>query len=276
MRALLLVSAGLLAVSWTGPGWADDAPAKPAWAGEFDGDWAKHWNVHKPKKWGMDNLTVGTEAGGRFPTFLRAAYPAGSASPTVTRTDKVPVGGGQFFADLGLKPCDHLHLRYHVRFAKGFDFVKGGKLPGLFGGSVGTGGHIPDGENGFTTRGMWRKNGAGEIYAYTPASVGHGTSLGRGNWRFIPGTWHAIEQEVVLNTPGKADGRVRVWFDEKPVLDQKGLTFRTVDTLKIEGILFSTFFGGDDTSWATPKDTNADFAGFAVGDSYLGPAPAGK
>ena len=40
---------------------------------------------------------------------------------------------------------DQARLGYYVRFQPGFDFVKGGKLPGLYGGTVTAGRHIPDG-----------------------------------------------------------------------------------------------------------------------------------
>ena len=59
-------------------------------------------------------------------------------------------------------------------------------------------------------------------------------------------------------------------FEEKLVLDQGNVVFRTVASLKIEGIFFCTFFGGNDPSWATPKTTHADFAKFAVGTGYIG------
>jgi cellulase/cellobiase CelA1 len=48
------------------------------------------------------------------------------------------------------------------------------------------------------------------------------------------------------------------------VLDEQELTFRTTDELQIEGLFFSTFFGGGDSSWATPKDVYIDFAEFEV------------
>ncbi len=262
LSVLLAVTLPVLPLS------AVDKPA-PLWTGGFERDWQGNWGATK-RGWGRENLRPTTEAGGPFATFLRAAYPAGSVSPTYTKEKGGPVGGGQFYATLGLKSRDSLHLRYYVRFPEGFDFVKGGKLPGLYGGSVGSGGHVPDGENGFTTRFMWRAGGDGEVYAYLPTSVDHGTSLARGAWRFKPGGWHLLEQAVDLNTPGKKDGRVRVWVDEKPVADEKGLLFRTTETLKIEGIMFSTFFGGHDAAWATPKDTHADFAGFAVDTVYIG------
>src|SRR5690606_28907803 len=40
-------------------------------------------------------------------------------------------------------PVEQARLRYKVFIPKDFDFVKGGKLPGLAGGSANTGGHIP-------------------------------------------------------------------------------------------------------------------------------------
>jgi hypothetical protein len=52
-----------------------------------------------------------------------------------------------------------MRLSYYVRFSENFDFVKGGKLPGLFGGVGNSGGEIPDGTDGFSTRFMWRRNG---------------------------------------------------------------------------------------------------------------------
>jgi hypothetical protein len=226
----------------------------------------QNWPIRPFRQWGMSDFQVQNDPSVPASEILRATYPAGSASPVVTDIYGAPVGGGQFFADFNLPPRDALHLRYQVRFPADFDFVQGGKLPGLFGGEHLDGGDIPDGTNGFSTRFMWRPGGAGEVYAYLPTSVTHGTSLGRGNWVFTPGLWHTIEQSVVLNTPGQADGIVRVWFDGNLVLTQSGLLFRTTSRLKIEGVLFSTFFGGDDPTWETPVTTYADFANFALWD----------
>ena len=198
-------------------------------------------------------------------SFLRVDYPKDSASPSVTGA---PGGGAQFLGTRPGTPADHLFLRYRVRFAERFDFVRGGKLPGLYGGRMISGGHIPDGTDGFSTRFMWRAGGDGEVYAYLPSSVTWGTSLGRGRFRFHPGRWQCLEQELALNTPGRSDGLVRVWLDGRPVYTQEGLIFRTVATLRI--VFFSTFFGGNDSSWASTADTHADFADFAVGERRVG------
>ncbi|MEO1210526.1 MAG: polysaccharide lyase [Cyanobacteria bacterium J06638_20] len=238
--------------------WADD------WAAS---DWQDTWQIRSAGSWGFENLevVVESEAASAEPTsFLRVHYPAGSATPSVARTHNVPRGGAQYYADLNLPSYERLRLRYRVRFSDNFDFVRGGKLPGLFGGSGASGGTIPDGTDGFSARLMWREDGNGEVYAYLPTSENFGTSIGRGSWQFPPGEWITVEQEVILNQPGAADGRIRLWVDNALVVDASGLVFRTVDTLQIDGIFFSTFFGGNDLSWATPQDVYVDFADFTI------------
>lgn len=198
---------------------------------------------------------------------LRVDYPARSASGRAARSsgDRDTQGGAQVYLLLR-RPVDSLQLRYCFRFPVGFNFVKGGKLPGLFGGTVNNGQKIPDGTNGWSTRYMWRKGGAGEVYAYLPSSVKNGTSLGRGNWRVTPGVWQCLDQAVTLNTPGKADGTITVSLDGRQVFQKAKVIFRTTDSLRIDGVFFSTFFGGGDASWASPTDQYVDFADFSVGE----------
>ena len=240
------------------------ACVNPLWTSRLTGNWQKKWQVRSQGQWGKQNIKVMADPSRRFDRLFRVHYPRGSASPTVTREEQSPQGGSQFYAKLNIQPQDSLHLSYYVRFSENFNFVKGGKLPGLFGGAGNTGGRIPTGADGFSTRFMWRRQGDGEVYAYLPTSRDHGTSIGRGNWRFRPGNWYHLEQSVNLNQPGQADGQVQVWVNGQRVLNRQNLEFRTTESLQIEGILFSTFFGGDDPSWATPVDTYADFADFQV------------
>ena len=248
-------------------------PAGIRWSNTFaSAAWTQEWHVLSDKDWGWTNLMRVSAPGERFETFLRATYPSNSCSPTSAEEHGTPSGGGQFLADAGLAPTNALHLRYYVRFHAAFDFVKGGKLPGLFGGTDHfSGGAIPDGTNGFSVRYMWRTNGDGEAYAYLPTSDLYGTEIGRGRWRFQPGEWHCLEQRVVLNRPGSDDGRLTVWVDGQMLVDERALRYRTTDALQIRGIFFSTFFGGGDPTWATPADACADFAGFVLSSGYVGP-----
>ena len=197
-------------------------------------------------------------------SVIRISMPAGSASPAVSQNSDRPLGGGEFLGHLRGEAVERLRLRYRLRFSENFDFVKGGKLPGLYGGTAPSGGYIPDGTDGFSTRFMWREDGAGEVYAYLPESKEYGTSLGRGQWQFVPGTWQTLEQEVILNDPSQANGQLRVWLDGKVVFSATDLKFRTADSLKINGIYISSFFGGGDIEYATPKDVHIDFTDFEV------------
>jgi hypothetical protein len=59
---------------------------------------------------------------------------------------------------------------------------------------------------------------------------------------------------------------VTVWLDGDQVFDRSGVVFRTLPGLHIDGLFFSTFFGGGDPSWASPHDQYADFADFSLRD----------
>ncbi|ESA33636.1 polysaccharide lyase [Leptolyngbya sp. Heron Island J] len=227
-------------------------------------NWLTQWQPRQEKSWGLNNVEIVSMTTPPFEHILRVHYPAGSASPSVARNTDSPLGGAQFYGDLFIPAQDKMQLTYYVRFANGFDFVKGGKLPGLFGGTGASGGSIPNGTDGFSARLMWRQNGQGEVYAYMPTSENYGTSIGRGTWTFQPNTWYKVTQEIQLNTPNINDGQIRLWINDSLVLEKGDLLFRTVNSLQVDGIFFSTFFGGSDSSWATPQDTYIDFANFSV------------
>jgi hypothetical protein len=215
-------------------------------------------------RWSLVDTGVSAPSG----TALRVWYPKGSSSPASSEKYGSPEGGMQTYLTVDGQGQDEAYLRYWVRFPADFEFVRGGKLPGLFGGTKVSGGEHPDGTNGFSTRLMWRSGGAGEVYLYAPHESG--TSLGRGNWTWPRGAWTCVEEQVVLNRPGEGDGAVTVWLDGTEVLTQRDILYRTVDQLRIEGIFFSTFFGGADPGWAPDRDQHVDFAGFAFSDQRVG------
>lgn len=216
---------------------------------------------------------------------LRVYYPAGRVGPEGGGAEfrvRLPVGG------------DDLRCGYWVRFGEGFDFVRGGKLPGLAGGTAPTGGARATGTNGFSARLMWRAGGAAVQYLYHPEQTGvwgddlpyatkslagvdpeespatqPGSSVA-GPSRFRPGRWHHVEHRVRLNTPGEGDGLVQAWFDGEPALERRGLRFRDAAAFTIDQLFFSTFFGGNDASWAPTKDEHVDFDGFVVRATPVG------
>ena len=239
------------------------APESYVWEGKFSEDWKAKWDLMPDKNFGLDqNITYMEEDG---VNFIRVKYPEGSISSGQHKKTGSPLGGAQFYKTSDMPVVDEYELSYKVRFSPNFDFVKGGKLPGLYGGDRNASGQrIPDGKTGWSTRFMWRAKGVGEVYTYMPSSKNHGSSLGRGDWRFETGVWHEIVQRVKLNTIGKEDGVVEVYLDGNLVHKSDDLVFRTVDTLKIDGLFFSTFFGGSDPSWASKVDVYTDYADFKV------------
>ena len=268
----VLITVGLCAAAYTLWQWNEPEPDEDVATPSLAHFFGSALIASTDKDFGLDRTEILDEPDENLGPVLRVSYPEGSASQGMARELGSPEGGAQLLLQMQ-EPADELHLRYFVRFPAGFEFVKGGKLPGFYGGEANDGGRIPDGTDGFTTRYMWRAQGAGEVYAYLPSSEDHGTSLGRGSWSFPTGRWVSIEQAVQLNQPDEEDGSITVWLDGVEVFRDDDVEYRTVDSLKIDGLLFSTFFGGADPSWASPQDQVVDFADFEVSTSYIGPEP---
>jgi polysaccharide lyase-like protein len=269
------------------------APSSPVsastavtWRGQFVGyggsAWQSSWGYAAQGSFGDSQLSgIGdptTPGGG---PALRVVYGQGSSANSCGNCPNP--GGGQFytsFADMGhsgFASAQVLYLRYYVKFQAGFDFGRGGKLPGLYGGPISqaSGGHHGQ---AFSTRYMWRDHTVGgsldtcssavacsEVYMYSPqVTKGYGLDLG-GAWHWQgDGNWHMIEQRV-----DRATGGVTVWYDGLQVMSRGGV-LGGVTGIPFSGIFFSTFFGGHDTSWGPSKTEHAYFADFAVSTRYIG------
>ncbi len=190
--------------------------------------------------------------------WLRVNYATGGIGPEAGGTGwRWPIGKHQA-----------AELAYTLRFSKDFDFVKGGKLPGLCGGPDNvSGGRPATGTNGFSVRLMWRREGRGEAYIYhknQPEQYGHSFPFPE-DFRFPTGEPVQVRMAVVMNTPGQRDGQVRVWTTlegqgERLMVEQTDMEWRSVDTFGVDGLYFETFHGGNDSSWAPTRPCWAEFA----------------
>lgn len=98
-------------------------------------------------------------------SMLQLFYPKDSVNPA-----RRPQGGSEFYAKpLDISKANSVTLEYKVFFPGDFDWVKGGKLPGLYGGHTRCSGGNPA-LDCFSTRLMWRAGGAGELYLVRMAS----------------------------------------------------------------------------------------------------------
>lgn len=193
---------------------------------------------------------------------LRVDYQVGEIGPEKN-------GAGWRFP---IERRDTAELSYTVRFGKDFDWVKGGKLPGLCGGPANvSGGRPADGTNGFSARLMWRKEGRGEAYLYhknQPERYGDQVDFPE-DFRFPTDTDIRVRMRVTMNDPGKKNGVIQVWIRigddvEREVVKREDLEWRSVDAFGIDSLYFESFHGGSDKSWAPAKPSHAEFGDFIV------------
>lgn len=177
-------------------------------------------------------------------------------------------------------------LSYSAFFEDGFEFAKGGKMPGLYGGTSAdtakscSGGKQDGREDCFSARLMWRTDGAGEIYNYYPSGAHtdeycniapmskcdpkFGDSIGRGAFSWASGQWTTVAQRLKLNDAGQSNGEQELFVNGQSVLHITGLEIAADPATKIYGIMAQTFFGGSDQTWASPRDQNIWFKDFSL------------
>lgn len=206
---------------------------------------------------------------------LRVSYPATCLGPS--GTGGALACGAQWRSNLGTAR-DTLMLRYRIYFPEGFEWVKGGKLPGLCGSQCNTGGNPPTGTDGWSARIMWRTAGSLVLYLYYPGQSGtYGTDLVFKDSTGKPlsvqtGRWHELTTRICLNTPsptgaGLSDGRVQAWYDGHLALDSSGFRLRDRDTMHVNQFYFSTFYGGSTTDFSPPSDNRIFFDDFLIADT---------
>ena len=183
---------------------------------------------------------------------LRVKYPANVVGPWHS--------GSQFFAQL--PPHDEYWLTYRVRFQQGFDFKKGGKLPGLGSGDGRyAGGRKPYNGDGWTARLMWKEDGTLIPYLYyvgmpKTSRFGHHWPI---NANIRRGHWHEVTQRVRVNTPGRRNGLYEIWMDGRLMTRKHDMIWRSGNKAPVDAFFFSTFHGGAGYDWAPRWDSYIDF-----------------
>ncbi len=109
-------------------------------------------------------------------------------------------------------------------------------MPGIVGGLPAAGAGPADNAARLGSRLGWRDGGEG---AFGVAGSGSDFRLinQKRNFALAPGRWTNVEQEIVLNTPGKDDGLARLWIDGKLVAEDTQLSLRSDANAKFTGVL---------------------------------------
>lgn len=165
-------------------------------------------------------------------------------------------------------PVSEATLTFDMKLDKDFEFIKGGKMHGLAGGTATTGCRPVD-ANGWSVRMMWRETGRPVLYIYhqdRKARCGDDTPV-FSNFNFKPETWYKISLYVKLNSAiGSRDGIVSLYIDETKQAEANGLNLTGNLNKKIEYFLYSSFYGGNDPSWSPSKTTIAFYDNFEVNE----------
>ncbi|KAH7107457.1 hypothetical protein BKA62DRAFT_740324 [Auriculariales sp. MPI-PUGE-AT-0066] len=202
---------------------------------------------------------------------------------------KGATGGFSFVAygpdSVDLTKAKEATFAYSAWFEEGFDFNRGGKLPGLQGGDTDEASKRCSGGRKsldcFSARMMFRKEGRGELYAYLPPGLkgnngvcdippqsdcnpDYGSSLGRGAFYWKTGGWTTMAQRVKLNDVGKNNGEMEIFVNGESVIKATGLTLRRNSNGRIRSTVMQSFFGGHEPEWASPKDQKIWFKDLSV------------
>ena len=206
--------------------------------------------------WSSKGGTVRVGRGMNGSLGLTVKYPAG-----VYRSQEIESFKIKF------TPSIDVYMSYDVKFESGFVFVKGGKLPGICGGTCNTGGWVPNGNDGFSNRFMWRPEGKIVNYIYHVGQSGkYGDDVDTGI-AFTPGEWHQLASRVRLNEIGKSNGLLETWIDGNKVnfpSEYENMVWRLSSTILIDTFYFSSFFGGHTPEWAPARDVEASFDNFLI------------
>ncbi|MBN2410993.1 heparin lyase I family protein [candidate division KSB1 bacterium] len=195
------------------------------------------------------------------------------------------------------QPRQELFFSYWLMFPDSLEFRYGGKLHGLVGGKANTGGDKPNGHDGWSCRVHWGPDDLIKLYIYhkdqklewgdvfyfreNPGitrvdSETRETHREEENIKIEKGKWHHIMMRLKVNDIGQKNGLAQAWYDGKLVADIRGFEFRDetckADELLVNGMYFSTFYGGRDERYKPVKDEYILFDDFILSKSIQCPA----
>ncbi len=244
-----------------------------------ESEWENDWNF---PAWSEGDIPPEIITSGDMENdtrVMRWHFPEGSLGPSQ--------GGGQWYTELN-SAFDELYFSYKVRFKPGFNWVLGGKIPGLRGGPEWPGADPPGWSDGFVALLMW--NSAPKItfyYYHQDQDHLYGDSKAW-NYNIVSGIWYTITIRIVMNTVnengGNNDGILEGFIDRKLACQVTNLRFRNLESIGIDKLWITSFFGGNTEDWAAQRDEWIefdDFVAFTYKDNVIiprgnTPSPSGR
>jgi hypothetical protein len=177
---------------------------------------------------------------------------------------KFGAGGNGHLIRLPIHPGREYVFEYRLRFDAGYDFSRGGKIPGLAGGNAPSGCDTST-DIGFTARQMWRENGRLIGYIYDMDQGGDCGNAIETGFNFAVGRWYHVKQRIKLNTGSTRNGVLQLWIDDRLVINRSNMGWMIeAPTRFIDKIFLDFFFGGSTADWSPSRNCSLSFS-----DVYL-------
>ena len=256
----------------------------------FEQDFSKYDNdnkVYTKKLAESDMPKIGARTSGGNIRGLSSDFPQvnrvinGELRAHFKKKDASARSGG-FIYDSSFTGVEEATLEYKLKFADDFVWRTGGKLPGLGGASSITGNqpagcNIPKKtkDNAFSCRLMWRSNRANTqkpyliVYPYLPAAKENcGGDIRFEGFNFQRNKWYTIRQYIKLNSPGKKNGILKMYLNDKEYINKTDMLYRLAGkgNVKINSLIMHTYRGGTrtDAVWQSHQDDYLFFDDFKV------------
>lgn len=222
-------------------------------------DYISDWKLQRGSLLSYD-INILQEDDANYQNYMQGYFPMGSFSD---------VNSGWHWETNLSSPVTELYFSYSIRFKPGFEWVHGGKMPGLQGGNVDAGSYITE-DAGFSARPMWSDGGRIVFYVYHQDMEGnYGDSWGWGDFTFSTGKWYTVTERVVLNTideDGTAlnDGILEGFIDGELMFQRTNIKFKSKESINIESLSIASFFGGSSDFFAATRDEWIDVDNFVA------------
>lgn len=214
----------------------------------------------------FEALTTGTSWKGN--KRLKVESACGVNNSKCLRVTYVPTSDGSERLTVGqtIPAALEYTLNYDVLFENDFEWVKGGKLPGLAPTNYTTGCKDPS-PTGWSVRMMWRTLGEPVLYVYDQNRANRCGEDARSDVKMAKNTWQPFSVHVRVNQPASAsNGEMSLYLSGKRIAHVTNAKLRGAEgsATLINQFIFHTFFGGSDSSWSPSKNVHARFDNFAV------------
>jgi len=234
-------------------------------------DYKKNWQIYWGQAPGTATVTAPPE---HIFAGQRSAYLQAEKGQHKSR------GAGEYVPDTPID--DVAYTRLYLRLDDNFDPGTANqlKLFGIRGGAelkhtYGGAGKKPTGLDKFSAIVSLNRQRSLHLYTY------HLGQRGRfGDWLYCdkffcnpvldPGKWYCLELMLKNNTPGRDDGELILWQNDKLVIHVDKLRFRDNDTVKIRRFSIINYFGGGGKRNTSPKDQRLYIDNYVISRTRVG------